>query len=313
MARVIFMGTPDFAVPSLLRLLEDPRFDLVGVVTQPDRPAGRGRTLTAPAVKQAAQRHAISVFQPETLRSSEAVQQLEAWMPDVIVVVAFGQILRSEVLDLPPSGCINVHASLLPRWRGAAPIQYAIRAGDSETGITIMKMDQGLDSGPIIFQEAVPIAADETGETLHDKLADLGAKLLPDTLDGYLRGTLIPTPQSEEGITLAPTLRKQDGEIDWTQPARLIDHHVRAYTPWPGTHTILNGETIKVIAGHVETDELGYPLPGTLVAVEGNLAVQTGVGHYVLDLIQPAGKKPMTGQSYLSGHPGSAGQVLRSG
>ena len=313
MTRVVFMGTPDFAVPSLHSLFEAPTFDVVGVVTQPDRPAGRGRALTSPAVKQAAERHHIPVFQPESLRSPDAIQHLRSWDSDVIVVVAFGQILRYEVLDLPPFGCINIHASLLPRWRGAAPIQYAIRSGDAETGITIMRMDRGLDSGPIILQKSVPIANDETGETLHDKLAVLGATLLPDTLAGYLRGELIPRQQPEDGITLAPTLRKQDGQIDWTQPARWIDHHVRAYTLWPGTHTILNGEMIKVISGHVEADNPGYPLPGTLVAAEGKLAVQTGEGHYVLDRIQPPGKKPMTGQSYLTGHPETVGQIVGPG
>jgi methionyl-tRNA formyltransferase len=310
MARVVFMGTPDFAVPSLQSLYNDPGFEVVGVVTQPDRPAGRGRTITTPPVKQAAQEAGIPVFQPETLRSPEAVQQLRDWACDVIVVVAFGQILRTAVLDLPPFGCVNVHASLLPRWRGAAPIQYALRAGDSETGITIMKMDRGLDSGPIISQQAIPMADQETGESLHDKLAALGAALLPGGLHQYLAGALIPIPQPKEGITLAPTLQKQDGVIDWAQPARLIDQQVRAYTPWPGTHTTLNGEIIKVIRGHVKSSDPGYPLAGTLVADQANLAVQTGDGLYVLDVIQPAGKKPMTGQSYLIGHPDSVGHVL---
>jgi len=310
MARVVFMGTPDFAVPSLQSLYSNPEFEIVGVVTQPDRPAGRGRAITAPPVKQAAQAVDIPVFQPETLRSPEAIQQLRDWACDVIVVVAFGQILRTAVLELPPFGCINVHASLLPRWRGAAPIQYAIRAGDTETGVTIMKMDRGLDSGPIIFQQAIPLADEETGESLHDRLAESGANILPRVLLEYMTGSLIPAAQPEEGITHAPTLKKSDGLIDWALPSHLIDLHVRAYTPWPGTHATLHGEVIKVISGHVAASDPGYPLAGTIVAEQANLAVQTGDGLYILDLIQPAGKKVMTGQSYLTGHPDSIGHVL---
>ena len=278
MARVVFMGTPDFSVPSLQRLHNDPRFEVVGVVTQPDRPAGRGRSITPPPVKQAAQEAGIPIFQPETLRSPEAVQQLRDWSCDVIVVVAFGQILRSEVLELPPFGCVNVHASLLPRWRGAAPIQYALCAGDSETGITIMKMDRGLDSGPIISQQSIPMAEDETGPSLHDRLAVLGASLLPDVLHEYLTGSLIPMPQPEEGITLAPTLKKRDGEIDWAQPARMIDLHVRAYTPWPGTHTTLNGKVIKVIHGHTEAVIRDIHLQVRWWSITGNLQYKPGRG-----------------------------------
>jgi methionyl-tRNA formyltransferase len=310
MPRVIFMGTPDFAVPSLQALVAHSDFDVVGVVTQPDRPAGRGRELTAPPVKRAAEAHGIPIYQPATLRTPEAVDPLAAWQPDVIVVAAFGQILRPNVLELPPYGCVNVHASLLPRWRGAAPIQYAIRAGDEQTGITIMRMDAGLDTGPMIEQRAILIEPDETGASLHDKLAALGAKLLPDVLVRYLRGELPPVAQPEDGVTLAPTLDKGEGQIDWTEPAAAIDRQVRAYTPWPGTFSYLEGELIKVVAGRPLSHDPGYPLPGTLIAYESGLAVQTGEGLYLLQLIQPAGKKPMTGQAFLAGHPESAGKVL---
>lgn len=310
MPRVIFMGTPDFAVPSLEALIEHPAFEVVGVVTQPDRPAGRGRELSAPPVKRAGVAARIPVYQPSTLRTPEAADQFTVWQPDVIVVAAFGQILRPNVLDLPPHGCVNVHASLLPRWRGAAPIQYCIRAGDTETGITIMRMDAGLDTGPMIAQRSIPIEPDETGASLHDKLAALGAEMLPDVLARYLHGELRPIPQPEEGVTLAPTLDKSDGQIDWTSSAAAIDRQVRAYTPWPGAFSYLGGESIKILAGRPGSRDPGYPVPGTVLAYEGGLAVQTGDGLYLLESIQPAGKKPMTGQAFLAGHPEAPGKIL---
>jgi methionyl-tRNA formyltransferase len=309
-ARIIFMGTPDFAVPSLQALIDSPDFEVVGVVSQPDRPAGRGRELSAPPVRRAAEQAGIPVFQPEKLRTPEAVEHLDAWQPDVIVVVAFGQILKPNVLDLAPYGSINVHASLLPRWRGAAPIQYAIRAGDTETGITIMRMDPGLDTGPMIAQRSIPIAPDDTGATLHDKLGALGAEMLPDVLRRYLSGELQPVPQPDEGITHAPTLKKSEGQIDWAQPAVITDRQVRAFTPWPGTFTWLDGEPIKIVAGRPLAEDPAYPIPGTLVKWQGGLAVQTGSGLYLLDSIQPAGKKPMTGQAFLAGRPDVLGLVM---
>jgi methionyl-tRNA formyltransferase len=310
MVRVIFMGTPDFAVPSLQALIDHPTFEIVGVVTQPDRPAGRGQEVMLPPIKQAALRAGLPIFQPKSLRTSEALEQLAGWQPDVIVVAAFGQILKPNVLDLAPFGSINVHASLLPRWRGAAPIQYAIREGDQETGITIMRMDPGLDTGPMLAQRAIPIASDETGATLHDKLAMLGAEMLPNVLSHYLLGELQPQPQPEEGVTSAPTLEKSAGQIDWTQPAQAIDQQVRAYTPWPGTFTYLDGNLIKVIEGKSLSENPGYPLPGTLIKWQGGLAAQTGNGLYLLEKVQPAGKKVMTGQAFLAGHHDVAGQVF---
>src|SRR5579859_1695891 len=201
MTRVVFMGTPDFAVPSLRALLDTLDLTVVGVVTQPDRPSGRGKTLQQSPVKQLAVASGIPVIQPEKLREPGAFAQLQDWQPDMIVVAAFGQILRQNVLDLPHFGCINVHASLLPRWRGAAPIQAAIRAGDSQTGITIMVMEAGLDTGPILSQQAIPILPDDTGQTLHDKLADLGGPLLTETLRGFVEGQIVPQPQDESQQT----------------------------------------------------------------------------------------------------------------
>jgi methionyl-tRNA formyltransferase len=312
MARIIFLGTPEFAVPSLDALAEHAGFDLVGVVTQPDRPAGRGRSMRQSPVKERAAMLGLPVFQPETLRAQEAVDHLAAWRPDVLVVAAFGQILRTPVLELAPSGCINVHASLLPRWRGAAPIQYAIRAGDNETGVTIMKVDEGLDTGPMLARRTIPIAPDETGASLHEKLAALGAELLPPTLAGYLAGEIVPQPQPEEGVTLAPSLKKSAGEIDWTQSAVEVDRQVRAYTPWPGTFTDFEGSLLKIVAGAPLPSQRGNAPPGTLLVEGGALTVQTGDGLYRLDTVQPAGKQQMSSEAFLAGRPDAPGVRLGS-
>ncbi|MBN1310136.1 MAG: methionyl-tRNA formyltransferase [Anaerolineae bacterium] len=310
MARTVFLGTPDFAVPVLQALIGHPDLEVVGVVTQPDRPAGRGRRVLASAVKQHAERLRLPIFQPPTLREPAAVEHLRSWSPDIMVVAAFGQILRQPVLDLAPHGCINIHASLLPRWRGAAPIQYAIWAGDKETGITIMKMDAGLDTGPILRQMAIPIKDDETGATLHDRLAILGAEVLIATLPSYLAGELSPQPQPEKGVTLAPSLKKAEGQIDWSQTAKEIDRQVRAFDPWPGTFTFLDDKLIKVVKGTPDPQRsYGEPC-GTVVMEEDRLAVQTGEGVYFLQTVQPAGKKQMTSQAFLTGHPDVVGAVL---
>lgn len=310
MHRVVFLGTPDFAVPGLEALADHPDFDVVGVVTQPDRPAGRGQQVRLSPVKEAALARDIPVFQPRSVNKPEALEQLAAWNPDLLVVAAFGQILRQPVLEMAPHGSINVHASLLPRWRGAAPIHYAIRAGDAQTGVTIMKMDPGLDTGPMLASRAIPIASDETAASLHDRLARLGADLLPDTLLAYLGGSLTPTPQPDEGVTLAPTLDKEDGHLDWTQSAVEIDRHVRAYFPWPGTYAFLEGQRMKVIGGKSLPGHTAGAAPGTLVAWDNGLAVQSGRGLYVLDAIQPAGKNVMGSDAYLAGHPEAVGQTL---
>jgi methionyl-tRNA formyltransferase len=312
MARIVFLGTPDFAVASLRALVDHPALAVVGVVTQPDRPAGRGQQLTPSPVKQWALNLGLPVFQPETLRDPAAVEHLRGWSPDVLVVAAFGQILRLPVLELAPFGSINVHASLLPRWRGAAPVQHAIRAGDVESGVTIMQMDAGLDTGPILYQQRVPVNPDETGASLHDKLAALAASILPGTLVAYLAGEIVPRPQPSEGVTLAPTLHKTDGLIDWSQSAAAIDRRVRAFTPWPGTFTTLGGEILKVVRGRPIAATLGL-LPGTLAIYNGELAAQTRDGLYLLEVVQPAGRRQMTGQAFLAGHPHVIGVQLGGG
>ncbi len=291
------MGSPEFAVPTLEALAA--RYPVVGVVTQPDRPAGRGRTVVPPAVKVATLRLGIPIMQPEKLRLPEAMTQLQAWAPDVIVVAAFGQILRPAVLDLPRYGCINVHGSLLPRWRGAAPIQAAILAGDKETGITIMKMDPGVDTGPILSQRALPIADNDTGGTLFAKMAPLGAELLLETLPRYISGELVPQPQPEDGATYAPMLKKEDGLLDFTQPAIALERRARAMNPWPGAYFDWNSAPLKVLRASVSGAK--SPGAGTRLTVEGRPAMGAGEGILILEEVQPAGKKSMPGKAFLAG------------
>lgn len=309
MTRVVFMGTPDFAVPALEALVAQPTLDVVGVVTQPDRPAGRGQTLQAPPVKLVAQAHGLPVIQPASLRKPEAFEELAAWQPDLIVVAAFGQILRQNVLDLPAKGCINVHASLLPRWRGAAPIQAAIRAGDAESGITIMRMDAGLDTGPMLSQFAIRLAPDETGQTLHDRLAELGGHLLVETLPAYLSGALQPQPQptDEHLITYAGQIKKEEGQIDWSRSAQEIDRLVRAFTPWPGTFTTWNGRLLKIKAGRPMH---GHATPGAVVSHPDGLAVGTADGLYLLTLLQLEGKRETDASAFARGYGDFVGSVL---
>jgi methionyl-tRNA formyltransferase len=302
--RLVFMGSPDFAVPVLNVLAE--HYPLAGVVTQPDRPAGRAGSLRPPAVKIAAQHLGLPVIQPEKLRQPEAMDQLTAWEPDLIVVAAFGQILRPAVLDLPRFGCINVHASLLPRWRGAAPIQAAILAGDRETGITIMKMDPGVDTGPILSQVSLPIAAQDTGGTLFARLAPLGAQLLLETLPRYLNGELAPRPQPEEGATYAPMLKKEDGLLDFSLPAPVLERRVRAMSPWPGAFFPWQGAPLRVHRAHIAAQPAPAPhSAGERTSLSGLPALLCGDGAWlVLDELQPAGKKPMTGKAFLAGARG---------
>lgn len=294
--RIVFMGSPDFAVPVLRALAGSYR--ICGVVTQPDRPSGRGGTLTPPPVKILAHELGLPLMQPEKLRAPEAVSQLQAWAPDVIIVAAFGQILRQSVLDLPRFGCVNVHGSLLPRWRGAAPIQAAILAGDAETGITIMKMDAGIDTGGMIAKRAIPIAPDDTGGTLFGKMSQLGADLLMEALPRYLGGELTPQPQPEAGATYAPMLKKEDGLLDFTRPADELARRVRAFNPWPSAWMLWQGAPLKIHRAHAAA---GKAQPGQRVAANGLPAIGAGEGLLVLDEVQPAGKKTMPGRAFLAG------------
>jgi len=295
--RIVFMGSPAFAVPVLEALAKN--YCVAGVVTQPDRPSGRGGALSAPDVKTAALSLGIPVMQPEKLSTPDSVAKITEWAPDFIVVAAFGQILRRSVLDLPAYGCLNIHGSLLPRWRGAAPIQAAILAGDHETGITIMKMDSGVDTGPILSQRSVPIVPDDTGDSLSKKMAPLGAELVMETLPRYLSGDLIPRPQTEEGTTYASMLKKEDGLLDFTKSALELERRVRAMNPWPGAFFAWQGNPLKVLCAHIYHENT--PGAGQRFIQEGCPAVGTSDGSLVLDEIQPAGKKPMPGRAFLAG------------
>lgn len=291
------MGSPEFATPTLRALAQE--YPVVGVVTQPDRPAGRGQSLTPPPVKILSEQLNIPCIQPRRLRGPEAMQQLQDWKPDLIIVVAFGQILRPEVLDLPPYGCINVHASLLPRWRGAAPIQAAILHGDSQTGVTIMKLDAGIDSGPIIAQRLETIRSDDTAGSLSQRLSICGAELLLETIHPYLEGILNPQPQDESLATYAPQLKKQDGRLDFYQPALALARRVQAFNPWPGAYTYWQEQILKIHRAHA-VDAPPLP-PGQSVIYQGMPAMASIQGWLVFEELQPAGKKPMPGKSFLQG------------
>ena len=305
------MGSPDFAVPAL-RALAAGNYPVVGVITQPDRPAGRGNALTPPPVKIAALKLGLDVYQPEKLRAPGAMQKLRDWDPGLIVVAAFGQILRPEVLNLPQHGCVNIHASLLPRHRGAAPIQAAILSGDNETGITIMLMDKGIDTGPMLAQRAIEIDPTDTGGSLFEKLSVMGGELLLETLPPYLRGELLPQPQPAEGATYAPMLKKEDGLLDFTRPAAELERKIRAFSPWPGTFMPWQGITLKIHQAHVADRETGTQgnkdkmrqgneETGTQVVVNGLPAVVTNAGLLVFDELQPPGKGKMPGKAFLVG------------
>ena len=300
--RLVFMGSPDFALPTLKSLAEDKAFQLVGVVTQPDRPAGRGRNLTPPPVKVFAQSLGLEVIQPPKLREPEPFDKLASWRPEMIVVAAFGQILRQNVLDLPRYGCINVHASLLPRWRGAAPIQAAIAAGDTHSGVSIMKMDAGVDNGPILAQQAIPILPSDNAETLSARLAELGSHLLIRTIPGYVQGEVIPQPQDESLATRAPMLKKEDGLLDFNQPADLLERKIRAFDPWPGAYFVWQDNLLKIHRAHtwIQTGSV----PAKREIIDGLPALGTSQGWLVLDEVQPAGKRIMSGDVFLNGARG---------
>jgi methionyl-tRNA formyltransferase len=300
------MGTPEFAVPSL-RALHDRGHDVVAVFTQPDRPAGRGHTEHASAVKRFALERGLRVEQPQKLRDPAVIDTLRALTPQVIAVAAYGKILPKTLLELPPLGAINVHGSLLPRHRGAAPIQRAILAGDTTTGITIMQMNEGMDTGDILLQEASAIRRDDTAATLGERLADIGARLLVAALDRVESGALVARPQNDAEATLAPMVKKEEGEIDWRRSAVEIERAVRAYTPWPSAYTKLDGKLLKVHRAAV-IDAASQADPGTVVSARGDdLEVATGAGLLRLLEVQLEGKRRLGAREFL------AGQTLRAG
>ena len=310
MARVVFMGTPQFAVPTLRAL--DEHHEVVGVVTQPDGRAGRGRKVVVSPVKQVALERELALFQPETLGGPEVVAHLAEWNPEAIVVAAFGQLLPGPVLDLPPYGSINVHASLLPRYRGAAPIAAAILDGETVTGITIMDMDEGLDTGPILAQAECPIAPDETTASLTTKLAELGAQLLVETLDGWLEGAVQTQLQDDAQATYCSQLEKKDGLLDWSQPAAYLDRQVRACDPWPGAYTTWQGRRLKVLRATPQPGWEGEGQQGQVQEMGAGIGVITGHGVLELLEVQLAGKKPMSAGLFARGQRGLVGGLLHT-
>ncbi|MBX3023297.1 methionyl-tRNA formyltransferase [bacterium] len=304
--RVAFFGTPEFAVPVLQALIDGPD-DVVGVVCQPDRPAGRGQKLQAPPVKQLAQACGLRVAQPVKLRSDEFPAALAAWRPDLAVVAAYGRILPPRILETPHLGCLNVHASLLPAHRGAAPIQWAILEGDERTGVTIMRMNERMDEGDVLLQRATPIGADETYGALQSRLALLGAAALMEALDGLHAGTLTATPQDHARATLAPMIRKEQGAIDWRRPAAVLARQVRGFNPWPSAHTTLRGKLLKV---HVAHPERGGGEPGCVVAIGDRIRVATGEGVLAIETLQLEGRKALPAREFTRGGGVAVGERL---
>ncbi len=305
---IVFAGTPEFSVPALEALVAS-RHRVVAVYTQPDRPAGRGQQLATSAVKQCALRHGLPVEQPSTLRDAAAVQRLASWKPDVMVVVAYGLILPATVLQIPPLGCLNIHASLLPRWRGAAPIHRALQAGDTQTGVTIMQMDAGLDTGPMLLERVTPIVASDTGSSLHDRLAQLGAQALIAALDGILDGLLQPRQQPDTGATYANKLRKEEALIDWNRPTAEIDRQIRAFNPWPVAETRWNGRQLRIWQATPLTESV-TAAPGTVIGGDANgIRVATVDGVIALTRIQLAGRRAVSAAEFMNAHR-IAGAVL---
>jgi len=303
--RAIFAGTPAFAVPAL-QALGAAGHELVLVLTQPDRPAGRGLARVGSAVKLAAQALGAEVYQPATLRDPGVQERLRAARPDVLVVAAYGLILPQAVLDLPRLGAVNVHASLLPRWRGAAPIQRAILAGDAATGVSIMQMDAGLDTGAVLLRAKTPIGADDTAGSVHDRLASLGATLLLEALRGLERGTLIAEAQSSEGVTYAPKLEKAEARIDWSRPAREVDRQVRAFNPHPGAVASIRGTELKIWRAAL-SDDAGAP--GTILRVDATgVVVACGVGSLALLELQRPGGRRLAADDFRRGFPLAPGE-----
>lgn len=303
--RIIFMGTPDFACPTLTKLIERGE-DVIAVVTQPDRPKGRGQKLVPPPVKVIAEEHGIPVLQPLKVRAPEVIDGIRELNPDLIVVVAFGQILPQSLLDIPKHGCINIHASLLPRYRGAAPLNWCLINGETETGITTMQMDAGLDTGDMLVKRAIPIGPDEDAQSLHDRLSLLGAETINETLDRLLAGTLTREKQDDSLTCYAPMLKKEDGLIDWNREPQQIKNLVRGFTPWPGAYTSLDGKTLKLYKVSVTE---GNGKPGEVItAGKDGIIVACGSGSLRIEELQLEGRKRLSASEFLAGcrlEPGS--------
>ena len=307
--RIIFMGTPDFAVATLESLLSGPD-QVVAVVSQPDRRKGRGKKLSPTPVKETAMEAGIPVLQPTKIKTDEFKEQLAFYKPDVIVVAAYGRILPPQILELTPHGCINVHGSILPKYRGAAPIQWAVINGDKEAGVSIMQMDEGMDTGDILHIATITPDEDETAGSLFWKLAKLGGVALLETLEILKNGNLSPTPQAHEQATHAPMLTKEDGHIDWTQPATSIHNRIRGLDPWPSAYCFLDGKRFRLFAPDIVHKDCNQE-PGTVLSADkSGLLVATGANCIKIKEIQPEGKKRMLVEAYINGHPIASGTLL---
>ena len=310
MKRLVFMGTPEFAVPVLEALAG--QYQIVAVVTQPDRATGRGRKAKFSPIKKMALAHDLLLLQPPSLRRPEAIAELRKLAPDVIVVAAFGQILPPEVLAIPPHGCLNVHASLLPRYRGAAPIAAAILAGEEQTGVTLMLMDEGMDTGPILAQARCKIEPQDTTGSQSVKLAHLGADLLIEALPRWLDGRIAPQPQDDSLATYCQITTKKDGLLDWSLPATALWLRIRAYHPWPGTYTYWRGKLLKILRARPVTIGSSNEKPGRVISLDDGVAVVTGTDTLLLEEIQLAGKKVLAAQEFIRGQRDFIGSVLAS-
>ena len=308
--RIIFMGTPDFSVGTLRELVKAGH-EVVGVVSQPDKPKGRGKEMQFTPVKECALRHGIPVFQPKKVRDPECVEELKKYQADVCVVIAFGQILPKEILEMTPYGCINVHASLLPSYRGAAPIQWAVIRGEKISGVTTMQMDEGLDTGDMLEKTEIILDEKETGGSLHDKLAEAGAKLCVHTLDKLVQGDLTPQKQGESPTEYARMLDKKLGDINWEQSAVEIERLIRGLNPWPSAYTDWNGKTMKIWEADAVPGENTEKAPGTITDVtKDDFAVQTGDGQLRVRALQIPGKKRMEADAFLRGYQVKVGEHL---
>ena len=303
--KLIYMGTPDFAVPCLESIIEAGH-EVLAVFTQPDKPVGRKQIMTPPAVKVCALSHGLSVYQPSSLRTGEAFEIIKKLAPEVIVVAAYGKILPKEIIDYPRYGCINVHGSLLPKYRGAAPIQWAVINGEKETGVTIMKMNEGLDTGDILTVKTIPIEADDTAESVFDKLSSLGAEMITDALEKLGRGELIPIPQDDSLATYAPMLSKDDSVIDWTKTSAEVTDLIRGLYSWPVAQTALNGKKLKILSAS-PSDSSGEP--AEIISIDP-LTVACGSGSAIIRELQLEGKKRMDPKTFLIGHPLKVGTKL---
>ena len=307
--KIVFMGTPDFAVGALEALIEAGH-EVVAVVTQPDKPKGRGKEMQMTPVKACAVKHNIEVFQPIKIKTPEAVEVLKGYQADLFVVAAFGQILSKEILDMPKYGCVNIHASLLPKYRGAAPIQWAILDGEKETGVTIMQMNEGLDTGDMLTKVIVPIEDTDTGESLFDKLAEAGAKLLVETIPQMEAGTLHAEAQDDAKSTYAKMIKKEMGHMDWEKEAVVLERLVRGMNSWPSAYTYLNGKTLKVWEASVEESASNAAVGEVVEVTKDSIKVQTGKDLLVLKQIQLEGKKRMDVAAFLLGYKVERGAIL---